>query len=110
MLPAYIEDFLRELPDQIDYVPRIREYVTEKMESSDTYILPDEAEITLEPGKYRKRTPEEIEQLRQQAERKRAERYRKVYEDLNLKVVAYPEGDLEISWTGGVCKLSGTSR
>jgi polyhydroxyalkanoate synthesis regulator phasin len=36
MLPAYIEDFLRELPDEIDYVPRIREYVTEKMESSDT--------------------------------------------------------------------------
>jgi len=110
MLPAYIEDFLRELPDQIDYVPRIREYVTEKMESSDTYILPDEAEIKLEPGKYRKRTPEEIEQLRQQAFRKRAERYRETYERLNLKVVAYPDGELEISWTGGVCKLLGTSR
>jgi hypothetical protein len=106
MLPAYIEDFLRELPLEIDYVPRIREYVTEKMESSDTYILPDEAEIKLEPGKYRKRTPEEMEQLRKEAERKRAEKYRKVYEDLNLKVVAYPEGDLEISWTGGVSKVS----
>lgn len=110
MLPAYIEDFLRELPDEIDYVPRIREYVTEKMESSDTYILPDEAEPTLEPGKYRRRTPEEMEQLRKEAECKRAERYRRIYEKLNLKVVAYPDRDLEISWTGGVCKLSGTSR
>jgi site-specific DNA recombinase len=110
MLPAYIEDFLRELPDETDYVPRIREYVTEKMESSDTYILPDEAEPTLEPGKFRRCTPEEMEQLRKEAERKRAERYRRVYEKLNLKVVAYPEGDLEISWTGGVRKLSCSRR
>jgi hypothetical protein len=106
MLPAWIEDYLRELPDHIDYVPRIREYVTEKMESSDNYILPDNAEPTLEPGKYRRRTPEEMEQLRKEAERKRAEKYRQVYEDLNVKVVAYPDGDLEISWTGGVSKVS----
>jgi site-specific DNA recombinase len=106
MLPAWIEDYLRELPDEIDYVPRIREYVTEKMESSDNYVLPDNAEPTLEPGKYRRRTPEEMEQLRTEAERKRAEKYRRVYDDLKLKVVAYPDGDLEISWTGGVSKVS----
>ena len=106
MLPAWIEDYLRELPDEIDYVPRIREDVTEKMESSDTYVLPDNAEPTLEPGKYRRRTPEEMEQLRKEAECKRAEKYRKVYDDLKLKVVAYPDGVLEISWTGGVSKVS----
>jgi len=56
---------------------------------------------------HRKRTPEEMKELRDEAERERAERYRTVYEMLNLKVVAYPEGDLEISWTGGVRHLSG---
>ena len=83
---------------------------TYSRESSDTYILPDEAEPTLEPGKFRRRTPEEMEQLRKEAERKQAERCRRIYEKLNLKVVAYPDGDLEISWTGGVRKLLDTSR
>jgi hypothetical protein len=53
-------------------------------------------------------TPEEIKELRQEAEHERPERYRRAYEMLNLKVVAYPDGTLEISWTGGSCKLSGT--
>jgi hypothetical protein len=89
-------------------MPRIREY--ERLDASPTYILPAEAEIDLTQGKRRKRTPEEMEQLRREAERERAKRYQNVFDRLNVKVVAYPDGDLEISWTGGVCKLSGTSR
>jgi hypothetical protein len=54
------------------------------------------------------RGPEEIAELRREAERERAERYRRAYEMLNLKVVAYPDGTLDITWTGGRCKLSGT--
>ena len=59
------------------------------------------------PGMHRKRTPEETKELRDEAERERTGRYRGAYEKLDLKVVAYPEGDLAISWTGGVRHLSG---
>jgi site-specific DNA recombinase len=107
-LDILADDILEELPEEIDYMPRIREY--ERLDASPTYILPAEAEIDLTQGKRRKRTPEEMEQLRREAERERAKRYQNVFDRLNLKVVAYPDGDLEISWTGGVCKLSGTSR
>ena len=57
------------------------------------------------PGTYRKRTPEELDQLRRTAERERAERYRWAYEKLGLKVIAYPDGALEITWLGGISKL-----
>jgi hypothetical protein len=49
-----------------------------------------------------------MKELGDEAERERAGRYRRAYEMLDLKVVAYPEGDLEISWTGDVRHLSGT--
>jgi hypothetical protein len=105
-----VEGFLRELPDEIDYMPQIRRYVPEReLNAKGVYVQPHTDDPEQEPAEpYYERTPEEMEQLRREAERERAERYRTTYERLNLKVVAYPNGDLEISWTGGVCKLSGT--
>jgi len=86
-MPRLVEDYLRELPEIIDHMPRIWEHVLDE---------------------NRTRTPEEMEELRGEAERERAGRYLRAYEKLNLKVVAYPGGTLEIFWTGGSCKLSGT--
>jgi site-specific DNA recombinase len=122
-LPRLIEDYLEELPELTDDVPRIREYV-QREDRTPVYALYDEetgervgTTTTRPPGKlvpelvvpgmHRKRTPEEMTALKAQAERERAERYRSLYERLNLQVVAYPNGDLEISWFGGVRKLSG---
>jgi hypothetical protein len=106
-LPRLVEDYLKDLPQMIDDVPRIRESVVKdehKSQYRDGHFKPR----LVVPGSHRKRTPEEIEQLRREAERERAERYQGAYEMLNLKVVAYPDKTLDISWTGGDCKLSGS--
>ena len=102
-LPRLVEDYLRELPEIINHVPRIRETVPKERPKSER-LQPH----LVEPGSHRTRAPEEMEQLRREAERERAGRYRRAYEMLNLKVVAYPDGTIDISWTGGSCKLSGT--
>jgi hypothetical protein len=102
-MPQLVEDYLKELPQIIDDRPPIREYVI-KDEHKNKGLTPR----SVVSGSHRKRTPEEMEQLRQEAERERAERYRRAYDMLNLKVVAYPDGTLEISWTGGFCKLQDT--
>jgi site-specific DNA recombinase len=109
-LPSLIEDYLRELPQMIDEMPRIREY-----------MLSDEHKAQLErdrhnghspqphavvPGTYRKRTPEEIEELRQEDERERARRYRALYELLDLKVVAFKDKTLEVTGTFGIDKIT----
>ncbi|HEX5850633.1 MAG TPA: hypothetical protein VFY59_15665, partial [Rubrobacter sp.] len=106
-VPRLVEDYLKELPQMIDDVPRIREYVIRdeyKGAGTNGHLRPQ----IVVPGMHRKRTPEEMKVLRDEAERERIGRYRRAYEMLDLKVVAYPDGTLEISWTGGGCKLSGT--
>jgi site-specific DNA recombinase len=115
-LPRLVEDYLRELPQMIDYMPRIREST-----------LSDEHKDQLErdrrnghglkpypvvPGTYRKRTPEEMEELRQEAEREQAERYQYMYAKLGLNVVAHKDGTLEFTWKAGkgVSKLCASPR
>ena len=92
-------------------MPRIREHVLDENRTA-AYVPTKSAKSykieVVVVGMHRKRTPEEMEELRGGAERERAGRYRRAYEMLNLKVVAYPGGTLEIFWTGGSCKLSGT--
>jgi site-specific DNA recombinase len=111
-LPRLIEDYLKELPQMIDELPRIREYTLDE-EREKVYASYPPTKFTPEvvvPGMHRKRTPEELDQLRREAERERDERYRWAYDKLGLKVVAYPDGILEITWRGGVSKLLGRSR
>jgi site-specific DNA recombinase len=109
-LPSLIEEYIQELPQMIDYMPRIREST-----------LSDEHKAQLErdrrnghglkpylvvPGTYRKRTPEEMEELRQEAERERGQRYRGLYELLDLKVVAFKDKSLEVTGTFGIDKIT----
>jgi hypothetical protein len=50
----------------------------------------------------RRRTPQEMEELRLTRERERGRRYRAVYELLGLKALAQKDGALEISGTFGL--------
>jgi hypothetical protein len=50
----------------------------------------------------RKRTPEELEALRQDEEQKAAKRYRAMYELLDLKIMVQKCGTLEVSGRFGV--------
>jgi archaeosine-15-forming tRNA-guanine transglycosylase len=43
----------------------------------------------------------EMGELRHARERERAERYRGVYTDLDLRVVAHKDGTLELTWRAG---------
>ncbi|MDP8899702.1 MAG: recombinase family protein, partial [Actinomycetota bacterium] len=55
----------------------------------------------LSPGMFRERTPEEVEGLRLGRERERAERYRAMYTNLGLRIVAHKDGALELTWRAG---------
>jgi hypothetical protein len=106
-LPRLVEDYLRELPEMLDYMPRIREYVV-KDEHKSKQLKPH----PVVPGMHRKRTPEEIEQLRQEAARERAERYQYMYAKLGLKAIVHRDGTLELTWKAGksVSKLCASPR
>jgi DNA invertase Pin-like site-specific DNA recombinase len=101
-LPKLIDEYLRELPEIMEHMPRIRERVPVE--------APDHGSLRVRevsPGYSRKRTQEELEALRDAAERERAERYAWLYAKLGLDVVVFPDGTLEVSWRGGVSKLAG---
>jgi hypothetical protein len=109
-LPQLVEEYLHALPDLVEGTGTpIREYETvppEREEGPDG-SLPI---YTLTPERIRYRTPEEMEALREKRERERAERYGAAYAMLGLKVIAHHNGNLEIAWRGGGCKLSGLRR
>jgi hypothetical protein len=93
---AYCRRNVRELPQIINHMPRIREYV--ERDEYETQHRPGHlSPRPVVPGKHRKRTPEEMEELRQEAERERAERYRDLYERLGLKVIAFKDKTLEVA-------------
>ncbi len=54
------------------------------------------------PEMFRERTPEELEELRNEQERRRGQRYRAMYELLGLKVTASKDKTLEVRGTFGV--------
>jgi hypothetical protein len=66
--------------------------------------LPKEGALpifTVSPEIFRKRTSGEMGELRHAQERERAERYRGVYTNLDLRVVAHKDGTLELTWRAG---------
>jgi DNA invertase Pin-like site-specific DNA recombinase len=100
-LPKLIDEYLQELPEIMEHMPRIRERVpVEDHEHGLLHIR------EVGPGYSRKRTPEEIEALTDAAERERDERYAWLYAKLGLSVAAFPDGTLEITWHGGVSQLA----
>jgi hypothetical protein len=79
-LPRLVDDYLRELPQMIDELPRIREYVPDENRTPVYVSTPTERSYKIErvvSGTYRKRTPQELEELHREAERERAGRYQR---------------------------------
>ena len=104
-LPRVLEDLLKDIPFYIDYTPRIRERVPVPHPERQRKV----GNLTVArvgPGSSRKRTPEEMAALEHEAAEERRERYRYLYEQLNLRVVPHPNGEVEIYWSGGVRNLS----
>jgi hypothetical protein len=60
---------------------------------------------TLTSDRIRHLPEEEVERKERVAEDERSARYRAIYEDLGLRVVARPEGTLEASWRLGEAVL-----
>ncbi len=98
-LAEEIPEFLADLPDLIegttDYVQEYETIPAERTAENPLGIY------TLAPDRLRKRKPEELEEIRSERERKRAERFRWAYQELGLKVVVSKDGELELSGTFG---------
>ena len=102
---AFCRRNVRELPQIINYMPRIREYV-ERDEYKTQHRPGHLSPCPVVPGMHRERMPEDVEELRQEAERERAERYRELCERLGLKVVAFKEKTLEVTGQSGIGKIT----
>jgi hypothetical protein len=101
-LPVLAESLARDLPYLLEKTPIIREYET----------VPEEGKVgnwlgiyKLSPDRIRHLPEEEVAKRRRRAEDERAARYRAVYDDLGLRVVAHPDGTLEASWKFGAAVL-----
>jgi site-specific DNA recombinase len=109
-LPELAESLARDLPYFLDSRRVVREYETSAPERSEDGGLPL---YTLTPERIRHLPEEEVERREREAEDERAARYRAMYEDLGLRVVAHPDGTLEASWRFGEAvlrKVSDTSQ
>ncbi len=106
-LAEEIPEFLVDLPDLIeggsDYVQGYETIPAELTTENRLGIY------TLTPDRIRKRRPEELEEIRGERERKRAERFRWAYGELGLKVVVNKDGELELSGTFGRYRPTPTS-
>ena len=99
-LPALVEEYIRELPDLVHgREGTVRDYVTDPPERTKDN---PHGLYRLTPEHIRRRTPEEMEELRLAEERERGRRYRAVYDLLGLGVVVCKDGTLEVSGTFGL--------
>lgn len=91
-LPRRVEEFLRDLP-----------YLADRQRPvSGSELITGAGELTqLTPATVRERTGEELEALQRRSEDERKQRLRWFYEVLGLRVVAHPDGTLELSWSFG---------
>jgi site-specific DNA recombinase len=99
-LPGLVEEYVRDLPDLVHGTAApVRDHETVPPARTEGSPL---RPYRLGPKSIRRRTPEEMEELRLARERERGRRYRAVYELLGLKAVAHKDGTLEISGAFGL--------
>jgi len=101
-LPELAESLARDLPHLLDRRRVVRDHETVPAESTPDNPL---GIYTLTSDRIRHLTEEEIEAKEREAEDERSERYRAMYEDLGLRVVARPDATLEASWRLGEAVL-----
>jgi chromosome segregation ATPase len=105
-LPELAEQYARDLP----YLLNLRR-VVKNYESIGAERTPENPLGTykLTPDAIRYLSDKEVQRREREAEEKRATRYRAMYEDLNLRAVAHPDGMLEASWRFGEVVLRNSS-
>jgi hypothetical protein len=100
-LPELAEDLARDLPYLLDRRV-VRDYETVPAECTADNPL---GIYTLTSDRIRHLPEEEVERKEREAEDERSARYRAIYEDLGLRVVARPDDTLEASWRLGEAVL-----
>jgi len=109
-LPAFAESLARDLPYRLDSRRVVRDHETSAPERTPDNPI---GLYTLAPDRIRYLAKEEVERREREAEDERTARYRAIYEDPGLRVVAHPGGTLEASWRFGEAvfrKSSDTSK
>jgi chromosome segregation ATPase len=96
------EGLARDLPYLLDRRRVVRDYETVPAERTADNPL---GIYTLTSDRIRHLPEEEVERKEREAEDERSARYRAIYEDLGLRVVARPDGTLEASWRLGEAVL-----
>jgi site-specific DNA recombinase len=105
-LPEFAENLARDLPYLLDSRRLVRDYETVGAERTEKNSL---GLYTLTPDKVRHLDVEEVERREREAEDERAARYRAMYEELGVRVVAHPDGTLEATWRfGEACLVNGS--
>jgi hypothetical protein len=101
-LPELAEQYARDLPHLLDMRRAVRGYVTEGPGRTEENPL---GLYTVTPDSVRFLSEQEVEKREREADDRCAARYRAMYEDLGLRVVAYPDGTMEASWRFGEAAL-----
>jgi len=101
-LPALAEELARDLPHLLDRAPAVRDHETLPEERTEDNPL---GMYRLTPDRIRHLSEDEIEKREREAGDEKAARYRGMYEDLGLKVIAHPDGTLEAGWRFGDAAL-----
>ncbi len=96
-LPGLVEAYLTDLPYLVGWEPVMRDY-----ELVGHGYEPGVHPRTLTPESIKFLSKEALAEKKRAAERARAERFRRIYETLELKVVAYLDGTLDVSGKFGV--------
>jgi hypothetical protein len=101
-LPELAEQYARDLPYLLDMRRAVRGCDTEGPERTEENPL---GLYTVTPDSVRVPSEREVEERKRVAEDKCAARYRSMYEDLGLRVVAYPDSTMEANWRLGEATL-----
>ncbi len=94
-LPNLVEGYLRDLPNLLDHAPPVRDYETVPEERTPENPL---GFYSLTPGSIRHLTKGELAEKKRAAEDARGKRFRAVYDDLGVWVVAHPHGTPEVGY------------
>ena len=98
-LPELAESLARDLPYLLDRRRVVRDHETVPADN------PLGSIYTLTSDRMRHLPEEELERKKREAENERSARYRAMYEDQGLRVIARPDGTLEANWRFGEAVL-----
>jgi hypothetical protein len=111
-----VDEYLKDFPDLLRGGERpIRNHAYTDEHEERRQRVREEGRLlvsTVSPEMFRERTALEVQELREARDLEDAERYRHVYTNLGLRVVAHEDGVMEFTWRAGegVSNLCGSPR